>query len=386
MQKYTPPPPPPNWDDDDEASTSSSESSFVESHGVEPMPVPPSVLPEEDEPLPPPFEVAFPPPLPVEEAEEEPLPPAPPAEEAEEEPLPPAPPVEEDVDTFIPPPPPPPAPQKKGNGPIIAMSVVTVFALMLGFQWQGNINRVNADVQKQQSELTEQQEQTKIHTDVLNKAEQLKKEIEEKTAKNEAICAEGRKAEEERDALRQILRSGRSVSHEMERLQADCEKMENLINNLDSRIAYYLPPEQLSAEKLRERDEYLRRLACTYLRARTIGCTILIKKMCANRLRHHLNAMQMTYADRVAGAMDSEFKGYSGKRMFSPISLAYSGVRVEVLSEVTSPGKPKQWCKECWTFNEEGEIIRWEEHLTSGAQPALSEKFRHINLIGQNKK
>lgn len=346
-----PPPPPPDWDEDDEKKM------------VLPPPALVEEMEEEEEPLPAPFEMAPPPPAPA-DAEEE-------AEEEEEL-------------GYMPPPPPPPSPtRKKGNGIVITLSVVAFFAFMLGIQWQGNKSKTEEKLAQLQEELAQQQEITADKKDTLAKAELLQKKIEEGKATREALMAESKENRNYIMELQQIIRSGRTATNEIERIQKSMAELEGHLADLERRISLYLPPDQLTDEKRKERDEQLKKLVCTYLKARSIGCTIVMEKMCANRLQHHANAMNMTYASRVAGVMDSEYKSYSGRRVYKPCALAYNGVRVELLSEVTSPGSPNQWCREWWTFNEEGFIIRWDERITTGNQPALSEGYRTVNITEQ---
>lgn len=347
----------------------------------------PSISPLPPPPLPPDWDeddekkIVLPPPAPVEEEESEPLPasfemvPPPPAPEEE---------IEEEEPNYMPPPPPPPCPaQKKGNGIVITLSVVALFALMLGIQWQGNKSRAESKLVQLQEELAQQQKKTKEKSDTLDKAERLQKKIEEGETAREALMADSKESRNYIMELQQIIRSGRTASGEIEKVQKSMAELEGTLADLERRISLYLPPNQLTEEKLKERDAQLKKLACTYLKARSIGCTTIMEKMCANRLQHHANAMNMTYASRVAGVMDSEYKSYSGRRMYKPCTLAYNGVRVELVSEVITPGSPNQWCREWWTFNEDGFIIRWDERITTGKQPTMSEGYRTVNITEQ---
>jgi len=371
---------------------------------------PPPVEEEEEEaeaPLPPPCELApepeeaaepLPAPLPPVEEEEEAEVPLPPYE-LEDEPLPPHFEIDEDAedDAALPASPAPvlpsappapeeektatavrlPAAKKEGTGLMIGLGLGVAVAVGLALQFQSNIGRYEQKNQQLQQELAEYRQATKLQQNLIAETKLASQQVEEAEARVEQLKVERASIREEYTQLAPLRYNSVPLSELMDRAQAACRTLEEQLADLDARMLLYLPPEKLSAEQLQERDTYLKKYAGLYLRARSIGCTAILYRMCAPTLEHYAFNMQPTSASNVANLLDNVFRKERIHSSYRLKALGYNGLRVELVSEVTTADQSLRWSKEIWLLNENGEIMRWNEILSTGDQPSISQGY-HI--------
>ena len=324
-------------------------------------PLPPYGL--DDEPLPPHFEID-------EDAEDDAARPAPPAPV-----LPSAPPAPEEEKTAtavrL------PAAKKEGTGLMIGLGLGVAVAVGLALQFQSNIGRYEQKNQQLRQELAEYLQATKLQQNLIAETKLASQQVEEAEARVEQLKAERASIREEYTQLAPLRYNSVPLSELMDRAQAACRTLEEQLADLDARMLLYLPPEKLSAEQLQERDTYLKKYAGLYLRARSIGCTAILYRMCAPTLEHYAFNMQPTSASNVANLLDNVFRKERIHSSYRLKALGYHGLRVELVSEVTTADQSLRWSKEIWLLNENGEIMRWNEILSTGVQPSISQGY-HI--------
>ncbi|MBQ1960988.1 MAG: hypothetical protein II349_05645 [Akkermansia sp.] len=266
----------------------------------------------------------------------------------------------------------------KGAWLAISLGIGAAVAAALAVQFQGHIERIEQNIAQHQQELVACQEQTKKELALLAETKVAAQQVEETRAQMEQAAVDCDKARAEYRELAPLRYNSLPFDELMARGQSTVRQLEVQIEDLDTRKGLYLPPEKLTTKQLRERAAYLKKYVELYLRARTIGCTVVLHRMCADVVEHYACGMQRAESSEVAQLLD---RAYTRERVHASYrlhALGFNGLTVELVSEVTVPGLEPQWSKETWKMNEAGAIVRWAETLSSGEPPTLSQGFCRV--------
>lgn len=378
-----PPPPPRDWEDSEE------------------------LLPEIPEFLPPPetggqeteVESEMPLPLPPceeeettedghEEAASEPdsaaailsVPPPAPADDEITEPAAPLfpPPIPDDESAELPPLPPQESTERrKGTGVAVTLGIAAFFAAAMGFQNQsGNVQlkREIAEINSRiEHETTQQEKYTAELRDIENSENQI----------NEANAGLNKQQEEYNSLTAEIAElqrysRPRVLARDKGQLQDSIAVLQRQSAELDDLLEMYLPPTELSEEKLQKRDIYIRKFALVYNEAWNSQAWNIMGVLYADYVHHQLTGNNSASVRRVLQALSTTKSAAPGELY----AIGYNGLHIELLYKSWDEAS-KLWYRENMTISEQGRIFRWNEEVIKGEQPSLSAGFRSVTVSPQ---
>lgn len=292
----------------------------------------------------------------------------------------PPPPISDEESAMLPPLPPQDATGvRKGTGLAVALGIAAFFAAAMGFQNQsGNVQlkREIADINSRiEQETTQQAKYAAELRDIENCEQQineadagLKKQQEEYNSLTAEI------AELQRYSRPRVLASDKG------QLQDSIAVLQRQSAELDALLEMYLPPTELSEEKLLKRDIYIRKFALLYNEAWNSRAWNIMGVLYADYVHHQLTGNNSASVRRVLQTLISTKAAAPGELR----AIGYNGLHIELLYKSRDENSDL-WYRENMSISEQGRIFRWNEEVIKDEQPSLSAGFRSVPVTPQEK-
>lgn len=287
----------------------------------------------------------FPPPMPDDEVSE--LPPLPPQESTE---------------------------RKPGTGIAVALGIAAFFSAAMGFQNQSGNVQLKQEIEKINSRIGQETAQQEKYTAELRDIENCEQQINEANAGLQKQQKEYNSLTTEIAELQHYSRP-RVLAREKGRLQESIAVLQRQSAELDGLLEIYLPPSELSEDKLQKRDVFIRKFALLYTEAWNSRAWNIMGVLYADFVHHQLTGNNSANVRRVLQTLSTTKSSAPGELR----AIGYNGLHIELLYKSWDETS-NLWYRENVAISEQGRIFRWNEELIKGEQPSLSAGFRSVTV------
>lgn len=268
----------------------------------------------------------------------------------------------------------------------IVLGMLALVALSGALKLQGDLGVLSSAIVRDQGKLQDLVTERESIQKMVNQYKAYEEELEQLQGTKRDLSQQESKMREELAVLRRFSQEG-GVAEIQNKQNKALKTLEEGIRKIQGLTEPYLPPSRLSEDKLKQRDDYLRRYVPFYLTAKKQGATWVLMCFFAKSLYYQGDMRQTVSRDRLFNYLDQELsKNALSGLSYELLEIAYSGNRVEIITRVVqgapgaNQGKKVSYQKESWWLDSAGLIARWDIAGSESEQPKITEGYRTVTL------